>query len=171
MDANQSSILLKVYQGESRRVEGNLPLGEFEVKGIPPGPAGQGVEVRFTYDLNGVLEIEATVVATQRSVTHVIAKNAKGMTAEQVKRAVVAMQKLKTHPREEAANRYLLTRAERVYKELSTELRRFLSDLVDGFEAGLESQDPEAIARHRESLEMFLSTHDPTGDDPTGNES
>jgi molecular chaperone HscC len=167
---NQTMITIKVYQGESRRVEENLLLGEFDVKGIPPGPAGQSVDIRFTYDLNGVLEIEATVVATKRIVTHVIARHAKGLSEEQVRRAVREMAKLKTHPREEAANRYLLTRAERVFKELPAELRRVLGDLMDGFEVGLESRDPEAIARYREVLEQFLSMHDPAGDDPTGNE-
>ena len=162
-------ILVRVYQGEARRVGENLLLGEFEVGGIPPGPPGQEVDVRFTYDLNGVLEVEATVVATRRKVTHVIARHAKGLTEEQVRRAVREMEKLKAHPREEAANRFLLARAERVFKELPAELRRVLADLLDGFEAGLESRDPEAIARHREVLTRFLSLHDPFGDDPTGN--
>jgi molecular chaperone HscC len=166
---NQTSIVIKVYQGESRRVEENLLLGEFEVPGIPPGPAGQSVDIRFTYDLNGVLEIEATVVATKRTVSHVIARHAKGMSEEQIRRAVRDMAKLKAHPREEAANRFLLNRAERLFKELPAELRRALGELLDGFEAGLSTRDPEVISRHREVLEQFLSLHDPAGDDPTGN--
>jgi molecular chaperone HscC len=166
---NQTTLSLKVYQGESRRTAENLLLGEFEVTGIPPGPAGESLDVRFTYDLNGVLEVEATVVATKRKVTHVIAKHAKGLTEEQVRRAVAAMEKLKAHPREEEANRYLLARAERVFKELPAELRQQLGDVLDGFEAGLETRDPEVIARHREALERFLSLHDPD-DDPEGGE-
>ena len=98
-----------------------------------------------------------------------IARHAKGLTEEQVRRAVREMEKLKAHPREEAANRFLLARAERVYKELPAELRRDLGELMDGFEAGLESRDPGAIARHRQALEWFLSLHDPDGGDPTGN--
>jgi molecular chaperone HscC len=49
---NQTKVTVRVYQGENRRVENNLPLGEFDVDGIPRGPAGQSVDVRFTYDLN-----------------------------------------------------------------------------------------------------------------------
>ncbi len=162
---NQTSITVRVYQGESRRVEENLLLGEFEVPGIPPGPAGQSVDIRFTYDLNGVLEVEATVVTTRRTVAHVIARHARGLTEEQVRRAVREMGKLKAHPREEAGNRFLLARAERVYKELPGDLRRVLGDLMDGFEAGLESRDPAAIDRHRAALEQFLSLHDPAADD------
>ncbi len=43
---NQTVVRVKIYQGEGRRVEDNLFLGEFEVKGIPPGPVGQPVDVR-----------------------------------------------------------------------------------------------------------------------------
>ncbi len=167
---NQTSITVRVFQGESRKIADNLFLGEFEVRGIPAGPAGQGIDVRFTYDLNGVLEVEATIVATKRKITHVIAKHAKGLTEEQIRRAVRDMEKLKAHPRDEAVNRFLLARAERVYKELPAELRRTLGDLLDGFEAGLDTRDREVIDRHRQELEIFLSLHDPSGDDPTGNE-
>jgi molecular chaperone HscC len=162
---NQTVITLKVYQGESRRVGENLLLGEFDVKGLPPGPAGEAVDVRFTYDLNGVLEVQATVVATKKTVTHVITRHAKGLTEEQVRAAVRAMEKLKAHPREEAENRFLLARAERVFKELSTQLRRVLGELIDGFEGALESQEPLAVSRARDTLREFLSMHDPDGDD------
>jgi molecular chaperone HscC len=169
--AHQTSIVFKVYQGESRRVTDNLLLGEFAVAGIPPGPAAaEAVDVRFTYDLNGVLEVEAVIVATKKKVTHVIAKHAKGMSEEQIRRAVKEMEKLKAHPREEAVNRHLLARAERVFKELPAELRQELGEVLDGFEAGLESGNPEVIARHREVLERFLSLHDPEGDDPGADE-
>jgi molecular chaperone HscC len=165
---NQTSIVIRVFQGESRRSEENLALGQFEVRGVPAGPAGQEVDVRFTYDLNGVLEVEATVVATRKKFTHVIAKHAKGMTEEQLRRAVREMEKLKTHPREEEANRFILLRAERVYKELAAELRQILGLLLDGFEAALESNGKESIDRHREELERFLSLHDPTDDEAIG---
>src|SRR5262249_43797971 len=42
---NQTELVIKVYQGENRRVEGNLFLGEFRVTGVPRGPAGQPVDV------------------------------------------------------------------------------------------------------------------------------
>jgi molecular chaperone HscC len=166
--ANQTVLLVRVYQGEGRRIEDNLPLGEFEVRGIPPGPANQPIDVRFTYDLNGVLEVEATIVATKQTVSHVIAKHAQGMTEAQIRAAVAAMAKLKTHPRDEEANRFVLLRAERVFKELPAELRDALGLLLDGFEAALEKQDAAVIIRHREELERFLTIYDPHGDDPNG---
>jgi molecular chaperone HscC len=157
---NQSEINVKIYQGESRRVEDNLLLGDFVVKGIPRGPAGQEIDVRFTYDLNGVLEVEATVVETRARVTHVVTRHARGLSKDQVARAVKEMEKLKTHPREETANRFLIRRAERLYQELPLEGREALGLLLDGFEAALESQEVETIQRHRQALQEFLDRHD-----------
>jgi molecular chaperone HscC len=158
---NQTSVRVRVYQGESRRVEDNLCLGEFELNGIPPGPPGQEVDIRFTYDLNGVLEVEASVVSTGRKVSHVITRHARNLSPDQIRQAVRQMEKLKTHPREEAANRFLLLRAERLYQELPRDERELLSALLDGFEAALSMQDRGAIERHREALEEFLNLHDP----------
>jgi molecular chaperone HscC len=160
VEPNQTVIKIRIHQGESRRVEDNLFLGEFEVSGIPRGPAGQEIDIRFTYDLNGVLEVEATVVETKRAVSHVVTRYAKGLTPEQVKSAIREMAKFKTHPREEQANRFLLRRAERVFQELALDAREELGRLLDGFEAALAMQDADVIDRHRAALEQFLSLHD-----------
>jgi len=160
LSPNQTMIAVRVYQGEGRRIESNLFLGEFDVDGIPRGPAGQSVDVRFTYDLNGVLEVEAVIVETKKKVTHVIARHARGMSEAQIALAVAQMQALKTHPREETVNRFLMRRAERIYQELPLLERRFLEQLISGFEEALELREPETIARHREALEEFLERHD-----------
>ncbi|AMV23286.1 Chaperone protein HscC [Gemmata sp. SH-PL17] len=167
---SQTSIIVRVFQGESRRTDDNLALGEFEVRGIPTGPAHQSVDIRFTYDLNGVLEVEATIVATKRKVSHVVARHAQGMSDAQIRAAVAAMEKLKTHPRDEEANRFVLLRAERVFKELPAELRDVLGELLDVFEAAMEKQDAAVIASHREELERFLTLYDPHGDAPNKDE-
>jgi molecular chaperone HscC len=169
--ANQTTLEVKIYQGESRRVEDNLFLGEFEVKGIPPGPAGQPVDVRFTYDLNGVLEVEAAVVETKKSVSHVVTRHARGLSAKQIAEAVRQMEKLKTHPREEAVNRLLLRRAERLYQELPLEGRVVLGQLLDGFEDALSKQNEEAIDRNRTALQAFIERADAGwSDNGTGND-
>ena len=157
---NQTAVNVHLYQGECRRVKDNLLLGEFSVDGIPRGPAGQGVDIRFTYDLNGVLEVEATVVATKRKVTHLVTRYAKGLSEHEIARAVREIQALKTHPREETVNRFLLRRAERLYEELSLPLRQQLDMLLTGFEDSLDMQDKAAIEENRQALREFLERID-----------
>jgi molecular chaperone HscC len=157
---NQPQIDVKIYQGENRRVESNILLGSFSVNGIPPGPAGQPIDIRFTYDLNGVLEVEASIPAIQRKVSHLITKHARGLSPEQVAQAVRQMQGLKTSPREEAANRYLLRRAERIFKELPMREQNHLRQLLDGFEEALEVGNKETIEEFYQAVREFLDLHD-----------
>lgn len=163
MHANQTEVQVHVFQGESRQVKDNLELGEFKIKGIPRGPAGQEVDVRFTYDLNGVLEVEAVVVETKAKASLVITRHAKGINDDQLQKSLAEMAALKQHPREETANHFLLRRAERVYRELPQHFRLQLADLLDGFEQSLADREPEVIERFREELEIFLSAHDEQG--------
>ncbi|HVX64576.1 MAG TPA: Hsp70 family protein [Pirellulales bacterium] len=158
---NQTVVEVKLYQGEARRVEDNLYLGEFIVQGIPSGPAGQQLDIRFTYDLNGILEAEATVVETGQKVAHVVTRHARGLSQQDVGRAVAEMEKLKRHPREETANRFLLRRAERLYQELGQLERHQLAQMLDGFEQAMELGEADAIERHRLHLQEFLDRFDP----------
>ncbi|MFT5092454.1 MAG: molecular chaperone HscC [Porticoccaceae bacterium] len=168
VEPNQTQLRVKVFQGESRTVKDNLLIGEFVVKEIPPGPAGQEVDIRFTYDLNGVLEIEATVVETQRKVTHVVTRYAEGLSNREIGQAIRDMGSLKTHPREESENRFLLRWGERLFRELPLTNRNRLESMLSGFEEALDRQDEALIERHREALRLFLSALDSDSDSDSG---
>jgi molecular chaperone HscC len=160
-EANQTEVNIQVFQGDARRVERCEPLGEFTVRGIPRGPEGQGLDVRFTYDLNGVLEVEATVVETKGKANLVLTQHANAMSEEALTRAIEAMAALKMHPREDGSNQFVLKRAERLYEELSRDERETLSQLLDDFEGALERQeDPQVIEQFRERLSAFLDRLD-----------
>lgn len=61
----QTKAFISVYQGESRVATHNHHLGEFTIGGIPPAPAGrESLDVEFSYDLNGMLKVTATVCST-----------------------------------------------------------------------------------------------------------
>ncbi len=158
--ANQTSVNIRVFQGESRRVEDNLFLAEFELKGIPRGPAGQRITIRFTYDLNGVLEVEAGAGDSGAKASCVITRHAQNLTDAQLKQALEKLQELKADPREDQVNRHLIKRAERIYQELSGDPRRLLETLLGGFEEALAMQDPSAIETNRSALEKFLAHFD-----------
>lgn len=57
----QSVVEVEVFQGENPVAQENVPLGSFEIEGLPPKPAGDvEVEVHFDFDLNGILTVTAT---------------------------------------------------------------------------------------------------------------
>ena len=61
----QSEAVVAVYQGESDIVESNHFLGDFVIGNIPFARAGEEkIQVSFSYNLNGMLEVEAEIMST-----------------------------------------------------------------------------------------------------------
>ena len=63
----QTDACVQVFQGEGAYVYENHYLGEFMIREIPSAKAGkERIRVKFSYDLNGMLQVTATVVSTSR---------------------------------------------------------------------------------------------------------
>jgi len=64
-DDNQSSVEIKVLQGESDMAYRNKTLGTFQLVGIPPASRGvPQVEVTFDIDANGIVHVSAKDLGT-----------------------------------------------------------------------------------------------------------
>jgi molecular chaperone DnaK len=66
----QTRVVIDVYQGESSNPDNNERLGEVRLAGIPPARHGkEQIEVVFSYDMNGILQVKASVVSTGNQVS------------------------------------------------------------------------------------------------------
>ncbi|UJF17573.1 molecular chaperone HscC [Vibrio sp. SS-MA-C1-2] len=138
---NQLSLLISIYQGESRLVRDNIKLGELEIA-VPPAPAGeQAVTVRYTYDINGILEVDTRVESTGELQHKVIKSESCHLTDEQIQQRLIELNALKTHPRDQLENRMLLARGERLYEQSLGEEREYINDLLVEFESLIYLQD------------------------------
>jgi len=156
----QDEILLKVYQGESRMVTDNHLIGEVRIRGLRqrPGQKQPGaVDVRFTYDMNGILEVEVTVLSDGRKITEIFQQRPGMLTQPEIDETLRRLQPLKTHPRETPVNRARLERAQRLYTDLLGQDRQMLTHLVDRFEAALATQETKAIDESGADLDRFMA--------------
>lgn len=152
VEPGQRFIQLEIYQGEHFEAAKNQKLGTFRVPDLPKGDGSPSVDVRFTYDLNGLLEIDVEVLSTGRKHSFVVEKSGKNLTKQEIEAARARMRTLKFHPREALPNVTAMARAEALYVELRGEGREILSEPLAFFRAALESQDPEKIAAARNLL-------------------
>lgn len=62
---NQTSVTIEVYEGFRPVADENKKLGEFQLNNIPPMPQGQPqIEVSFSLDANGILQVLAKELST-----------------------------------------------------------------------------------------------------------
>ena len=70
---NQEEVRIEVFEGNESMAADNTKIGDFLLKGVPKGKAGEeSIDVQFDYDLNGILEVKATIVSTGKSVNKII---------------------------------------------------------------------------------------------------
>ncbi|ALP69962.1 Chaperone protein DnaK [Candidatus Nasuia deltocephalinicola] len=85
---NQSSVTIKVYQGERDMVANNKLLAEFNLEGIPASPRGvPQIEVTFDIDANGILSVKAKDKATLKENKITIKANT-GLSEDEIKKMI-----------------------------------------------------------------------------------
>ena len=156
MAENQKQIEVSIYQGEAREVSGNVRLGTLKVP-VPLRPEGEvSIEVRFSYDSSGLLEVDVEVPLTGAKHNLMIIDEEDRKAAKDLEARRNALSALKHHPREEAGNQALLARAERCFEEFLGDARAIIGDRTLAFTAALDSQDPRRIADAAATLTELL---------------
>lgn len=143
---NQANLEINIYQGESYSIEENIFLGRLRLQ-IPTFCPIQerATEIRFTYDINGLLEVEAKVVKTGKVHKLIIEENPGVLSKEQVEKSLERMKRIKIHPRDQTRNKAILGRASRLYQEALGKNRALIGNHIDMFSTILDRQRPEEI--------------------------
>ena len=153
----QKVIELAIYQGEARRVTDNILLGSLSVD-VPPRPAGEiTADVRFTYTLDGILEVECKVDNTGEMQKLVIEKSPGSLTPEQISASLLRLENIKQHPREQLVNRQLVAEANAFYEQSLGDQRQYIADHLYRFESMLDTQDARLIALARQEIEGLIA--------------
>src|SRR5215470_1326169 len=82
----------------------------------------------IAYDINGAVEVEATVLSTG-VVEKRIFRNLSGLSEAELQARFAALEAIKLHPRDQSENRLLIARAERIYAEQRGEARYLTATL------------------------------------------
>lgn len=160
MGDNQRRVEFGIYQGEAREVSGNVRLGAVDIA-VPPRPAGEvQVDVRFSYDSSGLLEVDVSIPLTGESRNVVFVDEEDRKDDAELDRRRRALATLKVHPREDAGNQALLARAERMWEDHLGDVRTVIGQWIIAFQSALESQDHRTIAQAHADLAARLDSLD-----------
>ncbi|WP_429219620.1 Hsp70 family protein [Aeromonas veronii] len=151
----QSAVCISIYQGERFWVRDNLHVDDLEIP-LPAGKGIQEVDVRFSYDINGMLEVDVTLVNSGEQFQKVIDRSPAGVTEEGKHESRERLARLKQHPRDALPNLTLSERLQQLYEESIGDERRQIEQWLLQFERVLAGQDPQLIRSFREEMNALL---------------
>jgi len=156
----QTDVTLRIFQGESPRVEDNVPLGEIKLKVPKDKGKTQDFEVRFTYDVSGVLEVLVTVLSTGETKQLILEGNPGSLSQAEIAKRLKELEKLKIHPRDVAENAAIINRLKAAYENHLGDLRTAIENNLVHFEAVLAKQNTTDIKLARTNVIEFLDEID-----------
>ncbi len=153
---NQEEIRFGIYQGEAMYVADNTLLGEVTLH-IPPRPK-EKVEcrVRYTYDINGLLEVNLHIPMTGEKRQIVIVNNELGMSEAEIKQKLKEYDKLKISPADKEENKFVIAWAERLFMQCSKEFQAEIQSRMQYF-IHVMNNDPYHVDKVRKYLTVFLA--------------
>ena len=144
----QTSVEIKVLQGEREMAADNKLLGNFQLTGIPAAPRGvPQIEVTFDIDANGIVHVSAKDLGTGREQSITITSST-NMSKDDVEKAVREAEQFASADKERREAIDTRNNAD----QMVYQAEKALTDMGDKFPAG-EKQELEAkVAALKETL-------------------
>ncbi|MFC4449440.1 molecular chaperone DnaK [Halorussus aquaticus] len=154
---NQTSVQVRVFQGEREIAEENELLGEFQLTGIPPAPAGTPqIEVGFNIDENGIVNVTAEDQGSGNS-EEITIEGGAGLSDEQIEQMQEEAEK---HEEEDQQRRERIE----ARNEAESAVQR-AETLLDENEENVDDDLREDIETEIESVQEVLGDEDATKED------
>ena len=111
---NQTSVEIHVLQGERELASYNRTLGRFHLVGIPPAPRGlPQIEVTFDIDVNGIVNVSAKDLATNKEQKITITSSS-GLSEEEIQEKIKNSEKYREEDKSKKEEIELKNRADQL---------------------------------------------------------
>lgn len=161
--SGQTSVEVKVFQGERELVKDNKLIGNFTLAGIPPAPKGiPQIEVTFDIDANGIINVSAKDLASHKDSSITVA-GASGLSDTEIDRMVNEAERYKNQDR---ARRNVIETANK-----ADQLANDTENSIKEFEGKLDKTDSQRLKDQISSLRELVSriqAGDEVNDDDVG---
>lgn len=161
--SGQTSVEVKVFQGERELVKDNKLIGNFTLAGIPPAPKGiPQSEVTFDIDANGIINVSAKDLASHKDSSITVA-GASGLSDTEIDRMVNEAERYKNQDR---ARRNAIETANK-----ADQLANDTENSIKEFEGKLDKTDSQRLKDQISSLRELVSriqAGDEVNDDDVG---
>ena len=165
---NQSSVTIRVLQGERKMANDNRELGRFDLVGIPPAPRGvPQIEVSFDIDANGIVHVTAKDLGTGKE-QKIRIESSSGLSENEINRMVQDAEKhaeedKKKKEEVEAKNNadHMIYQTEKLLKENGDKLqpsdKSEIESKMASLKSAVESNNTDSIKRATDDLQAAWS--------------
>ncbi len=153
---NQKHIVVGIYQGEAYYCRENIELGEIDMD-ILPMPVGESCfELTFTYDINGILEVEVTDLQQNIKKRKLLATGGIRVPEEEVEKRAQKLKAYKLVPPGGIRTKLVLARGERLFEELLGERRKAVAAILEQLQEAMNGRnDPQLVKLMKEAEALF----------------
>ena len=146
---NQPAVDVHVLQGERQMAQDNKTLGNFQLGNIAPAPRGvPQIEVTFDIDANGIVNVKAKDLGTQKEQSITITSNT-SLTDEEIDKMVKEAEKNK----EKDAKRKEMADVKNEIEQLTYATEKAIKDLGDKIGDKEKTEAEDAIKEAKEAAE------------------
>lgn len=116
----ETSVIIKIYEGERELTKDNFFVGEFELSGIESAPRGIAkIEVTFSIDINGIINVSATDIQNKNKESITITGNKGRLSSKQIIKLI-----------EEAKKMEIIDKKNREKKQMFYEIEDLCSNIT-----------------------------------------
>lgn len=153
---NQRQITIGIYQGEAFYCNDNLELGAIDMDILPVKKGEACLEVCFSYDINGILEVEVKDHQTKQLKSKVLTSENLRLSEEELNRRLEELRTYKLMPCGGIRTKMVLARGERLYTQLLGARRQQVVMVMQQIQKAVGSGNDQQIAKWlKEADEIF----------------
>ena len=164
MHDGQTTIEVRVYQGEDPDALNNTEIGSFRIEGLSDVPAGNVIITTFSLDVNGILHVNSREKRTGLE-KHITIDNATARFEEQeldaARERISALidgevSDVAPEPDDAAQAQALVEKAEQLTESSNPEDREDLVNLIEAVQNAIANGDGEALEREVAELSDLI---------------
>jgi len=146
---NETSVIIKIYEGERKMTKDNFFVGEFELTEIDPAPRGVAqIDITFSVDVNGIINVTAEDIKKNNKKEIKIKGNKGRLSKEKIMELI-----------EDAKKYEMMDKMDREKKQYYYEIDDLCSNIIDNTkneEYKLKEKDVQLIHTDIEQIMNWL---------------
>ncbi|MFJ5768906.1 Hsp70 family protein [Psychrobacillus sp. NPDC093180] len=157
----QELVELGIFQGDDQdiyvRDELRISKEDIVISGIPSKPAGEEkIEVKFSYDINGMLSVEATVISTGKKINKVIDIQTGVMSSQEIAESKAKIEVLWNESELYDEVKLVINRAEKVREDVDGNEREKIDRLLEKLKQSLIENNKIQVEQLEDELTDLL---------------